>query len=140
LQKGKETVSAIVFRDVSHSLPRIELLHHCQKFFFDSILLLSPHVVQSDVSPDAFTRFMEILGGAERPFSPEISDDLMLLAREFGHNRLITHLIPQRDFPRRERTHTNYYKNSTGAPEVQQSKLNSSLFATASPMCNAAYP
>jgi hypothetical protein len=46
---------------------------------------------------------MEILSGAELHFSPETSDDLMLLAREFWYNTLITHLFPQLDFPRRER-------------------------------------
>jgi hypothetical protein len=59
-------------------------------------------MVQSDVSPDAFTHFMEILSGAELHFSPETSDDLMLLAREFGLHSLITHLFPQRDFSKRE--------------------------------------
>jgi hypothetical protein len=46
--------------------------------------------------------FMEILDGAQMHFSPETFDDLMLLAREFGHNSLITRLVQQRDFPRRE--------------------------------------
>jgi hypothetical protein len=59
-------------------------------------------VGQSDVSPDAFTHFMEILSGAELHFSPETSDDLILLGQEFGHNSLIRHLFPQLDFPRCE--------------------------------------
>jgi hypothetical protein len=92
----------IVFRDVSRSVPRIELLHRCQKFRSDPILLPSPYVIQSHVSVDAFTHFTEILGAAERHSYPEISDDLMLLAREFGRNSLITCLVPQRDFPMRE--------------------------------------
>jgi hypothetical protein len=74
----------IIFRDVPHSVPRIELLHHCQKFLDDPFLLSSPYVVQSDVSPDAFTHFMEILSCAELHFPPETYDDLMLLAQEFG--------------------------------------------------------
>jgi hypothetical protein len=44
---------------------------------------------------------MDILGGTELHFSPETSDDLMLLARDFDHNSLIMHLVPQRNFPRR---------------------------------------
>jgi hypothetical protein len=102
LQKGKEVVSVILFRDVLHSVPSIDLLHQCQKFLDDPSILPSPYVVQSNVSPDAFAHFMEILDGAELHFSPETFDDLVLLAREFGHNNLITHLVPQRDFPRRE--------------------------------------
>jgi hypothetical protein len=58
-------------------------------------------VVQSNVPPDAFTHFMEILNGAELYFLPETFDDLMLLTREFGRNSLITRLVPQRDFPGR---------------------------------------
>jgi hypothetical protein len=95
-------------------------------------------VVQLNVSPDAFTHFIEILGGPELHFSPDTFDDLMLLAGQFGRNGLITRLIPQRKFSKLRETHTSYYKNSTGAPEVQQSKLNSNPFATASPMCKAA--
>jgi hypothetical protein len=102
LQKRKETVSLIIFRDVPHSVPCIELPHHCQKFLDDPLLLSSPYVVQSGVSPDAFTYFMEIHSGAELHFSPETSDDRMLLARKFAHSSLITHLFPQLDFPRRE--------------------------------------
>jgi hypothetical protein len=64
--------------------------------------LSSLYLVQSDVSPNALPHFMEILGGAELHFSPETSCDLMLLAREFGHNSLITRLVPQRDFPGRK--------------------------------------
>jgi hypothetical protein len=46
--------------------------------------------------------FIQILDGAELHFSPETFDDLMLLAREFGHNSMSTRLVPQRDFPTRE--------------------------------------
>jgi hypothetical protein len=92
----------IIFRNVQHSIPRIEMPHHRQKFLDDPILLSSPYVVQSDVSPEAFTYFMEILGGAEAQISPETVDNLMLLAREFGDNKLITSLTSQRDVPRRE--------------------------------------
>jgi hypothetical protein len=64
LQKRKEAVSMNVFHDASHSVPRIELPHHCQKFRSDPILLSSPYVIQSDMSADPFTNFMEILGGS----------------------------------------------------------------------------
>jgi hypothetical protein len=102
LQKRKEAVSVIVFCGVPHSVPRIELIHDCQKFLNDPIFFSSPYVVQSNVSPDAFTHLMEILDGAELYFSPETYENLMLLAREFGHNSLITLLVPQRDLPGRE--------------------------------------
>jgi hypothetical protein len=46
--------------------------------------------------------FMEILDGAEIHFAPETFNDLMLFAREFWHISLITCLVPQQDFPRRE--------------------------------------
>jgi hypothetical protein len=59
-------------------------------------------MVQSNVSPGAFTHFMEILDGAESHFSHETVDDLILLAQEFGHNGLISSLVPQRDVPRHE--------------------------------------
>jgi hypothetical protein len=59
-------------------------------------------MVQSNVSPDAFGHFVEILDRAELHFPPETFDDLVLLAREFGHNSLITRLVQQRDFPRLE--------------------------------------
>jgi hypothetical protein len=104
LQKGKEAVSLIIFRDVPHSVSCIELSHQRQKFLDDPTLLSSPYMVQSNVSLDAFRHFMEILDGTELQFCPETFDDLMLLAREFGHNSLITYLVPQRDFPRREGT------------------------------------
>jgi hypothetical protein len=45
---------------------------------------------------------IEILGGAERHCSPETFDDLVLFVREFGHNSLMTRLVPLRDFPRHE--------------------------------------
>jgi hypothetical protein len=99
LQKEKEAVSVIVFRDVSHSVRRVKLLHHCQKFRGHPILLSSLYVIQSHVSPDGFTHFMEILGGAQLHFAPETSDDLLLLAREVGHNSVIMRLVPQQDFP-----------------------------------------
>jgi hypothetical protein len=59
-------------------------------------------MVQSDVSPDALTHFMKLFGGTELHYSPKTFDDRMLLAREFGHNNIITRLALQRDFPRRE--------------------------------------
>jgi hypothetical protein len=59
-------------------------------------------MVQSSVSPGAFTHFMEILDGAEPRFSHETVHDLILLAQEFGHNGLIASLVPQRDVPRHE--------------------------------------
>jgi hypothetical protein len=58
-------------------------------------MLSSPYAIHSNVSPDAFMHFMEILCGAERHFSPETFDDLMLLAREFGHKGLISCFVPQ---------------------------------------------
>jgi hypothetical protein len=59
-------------------------------------------MVQSNVSPGAFTHFMEILDGAEPHFSQEAVDDLIVLAQEFGHNGLIASLVPQRDIPKHE--------------------------------------
>jgi hypothetical protein len=59
-------------------------------------------MVQSDVSPGAFTHFTEILDGAEPHFPQETVDDLILLAQKFGHNGLIASLVPQRDVPRHE--------------------------------------
>jgi hypothetical protein len=59
-------------------------------------------MVQSNVSPGAFTHFMDILDGAESHFSHETVDDLILLVQEFGHNGLIASLVPQRDVPRHE--------------------------------------
>jgi hypothetical protein len=97
-------------------------------------------MAQSNVSPHAFTHFMEIFDGAELHFAPETSDDLMLLAQEFGHNRLITRLVPHRDFSRREGNVHELLQELDGSPEAQQSKLNSSPFAIVLPMCNAAYP
>jgi hypothetical protein len=102
LEQRKEAVSLIIFRDVPHSVRRIELLHHYQKFLGDPTLLSSSYVVQSNVPPDAFTHVTEILDGAELHFSPETLYDLMLLVREFEHNSLIPLLVPERDFPRRE--------------------------------------
>jgi hypothetical protein len=59
-------------------------------------------MVQSNVSPGAFTHFMEILDGSEPHFSQETIDDLIVLAQESGHNSLIACLVPQRDVPRHE--------------------------------------
>jgi hypothetical protein len=102
LQNWKEAVSLIIFCDGPHSVPLIELLHHCQKSLGDPSVLSSPHAFQSNVSPDALMHFIEILGGTERYCSLQTFDDLRLLAREFGHNSLITRLVPQQGFPRRE--------------------------------------
>jgi hypothetical protein len=100
--RGKEVVSVILFHDAPYSVRHIELLQHCQKFLDDPILLSSPYLVQSNVSPGAFIHFMEILDGAEPQFSQETVDDLILLAQESGHNDLITSLVLQRDVPRHE--------------------------------------
>jgi hypothetical protein len=102
LLKGNEVVSVILFHDAPYSVRRIKLLHHCEKFLDDPILLSSPYLVQLNVSPGAFTRFMEIVDGSEPHFSQETVDDLLLLAQEFGHNGLIASLVPQRDVPRHE--------------------------------------
>jgi hypothetical protein len=59
-------------------------------------------MIQSNVSPGAFTHFMEILDGAEPHFSHETVDDLMLLAQESGHNSLIDSWVPQLDVPSHE--------------------------------------
>jgi hypothetical protein len=95
LYKSKEVASVIVFRDVPHSIQRIQLAINCQKFLDDPILLSVPYVIRSDASPDAFSHFMEILNGSEPQFSPQIADDLLLLAREFGHNNLIATFAPR---------------------------------------------
>jgi hypothetical protein len=65
-----------------------EILH------YPSLLSL-PYMVQLNVSPDPLTHFMGIPDGAELHFSRETFDDLVLLARKFGHNSLITRLVPQ---------------------------------------------
>jgi hypothetical protein len=139
LQKGKEAVTLIIFHNVPHSVSRIGLLHHYQKFLDDPILLSSVDVVQSDVSSDAFTRFMEIRGGAELHGSPEILDDLMLLAREFGYNGLITRLVPQRDFPRREENVHGRLQELNMGPRGTTIEAEFQ-FATALPMCDSAHP
>jgi hypothetical protein len=59
-------------------------------------------MVQSNVSPGAFTHFIEIPDGSEPHFSQEAVDDLILLAQEFGYNGLVASLVPQRDVPRHE--------------------------------------
>jgi hypothetical protein len=102
LYKGKEVVSVIVFRDVPHSIQRRQLAINCQKFLGDPILLSVPYVVQSDASPDAVSHFMEIFNGSDPQFSPQITDDLMLLAREFGHNDLIATFAPRQVVPSRQ--------------------------------------
>jgi hypothetical protein len=78
--KGKEVAFVILFHDAPYSVRRIELLQHCQKFLDDPTLLSSRYMVQSNVSPGAFTQFMGILDGAEPHFSHETVDDLILLA------------------------------------------------------------
>jgi hypothetical protein len=95
LLKRKEVVSVILFHVAPYSVRRIELLQHCQKFLDDPTLLSSPYMVQSNVSPGAFTHFMEILDGSEPHFAHEIVDDLILLAQGFEHNGLIASLVPQ---------------------------------------------
>jgi hypothetical protein len=55
LLRGNEVVSVILFHDAAHSVRRTELLQQCQKFLDDSTLLSSPYMVQSNVSPSAFT-------------------------------------------------------------------------------------
>jgi hypothetical protein len=127
----------ILFRDAPHSISPIRLAQHCEKYLDDTILLSTPCAVQSIVSPNAFTNFMKILGGFEPPFSHEIFDNLMSLAREFGYNGLITNLAPQQDAFRREERNTIYQKNATGETEAQQSKTISSSIAICSLSCNA---
>jgi hypothetical protein len=102
LLRGKEVVSVILFHDAPYSVRRIELLQHCQKLLDDPTLLSSPYMVQSNVSPGAFTHFMEILDGSEPHFSQQTVDDLILLAQEFGYNSLIASLVAQRDVPRHQ--------------------------------------
>jgi hypothetical protein len=102
LYKGKEVVSVIVFRDVPHSIQRSQLAINCQKFLDDPILLSVPYVILSDASSDVFLHFMEILNGSEPQFYPQIVDDLMLLAREFGHNDLIATFAPRQVMPSRQ--------------------------------------
>jgi hypothetical protein len=104
----------ILFRDLQHSIPRPELLRRGKKFLGDRVLLVLPDVVQSRLSLDALTRFMEILDGAEPQISPEIVDGPMLLAREFGHNNLITSLAPQGCVLRRKKMHATYHRRFRG--------------------------
>jgi hypothetical protein len=87
--------SVILFHDAPYSVRHIELLQHCQKLLDDPTLLSSPYMVQPNVSPGAFTHFIEILDGAEPHFSQETGDDRMLLVSKFGHNGLIASLVPQ---------------------------------------------
>jgi hypothetical protein len=79
LQNGNEVIFVIRFGNAPHSISPIQLAQHRQKVLDDAILLSTRYVVQSSVSPDALTNFMEILDGGEPHFSPEIFDDLMLL-------------------------------------------------------------
>jgi hypothetical protein len=91
--------SVIVFQGVPHSIPRTQLAINCQKFLDDPILLSLPYVIQSDTSLDAFSHFMEILNGSEPQFSPQIVDDLMLLARDLVHNGLLATFAPEPGVP-----------------------------------------
>jgi hypothetical protein len=102
LQKGKKVISMIVLRDVPHTIPRIQLAMNCQRFMNDPILLSSSYVVQSDASPDVFAHFMEGLDSSEAQFSPQIADDLISLAREFGHNGLISSFGLHQGVPSRQ--------------------------------------
>jgi hypothetical protein len=70
----------ILFCDAPRSISRIQLAQHCEKFLDDQIFLSIPYVIPSDVSPEAFTRFMKILDCFEPYFCPETFDDSMLLA------------------------------------------------------------
>jgi hypothetical protein len=45
---------------------------------------------------------MEINDASEPQFSPQVANDLMSLARWFGHNNLITSFTPQQDVPGRQ--------------------------------------
>jgi hypothetical protein len=99
LQKVEEVASAIVSCGVSHTIPRIQLAMNCQTFLDDPILLSVHSLVQSDLSFDAHWPFMDVLDGLERQFSPQVTNDLMSLARELGHNDLITSFITQQDIP-----------------------------------------
>jgi hypothetical protein len=94
-------VSVIVFRYVPHSIQRSQLAINCQKCLDDPILLSVPYVVQSDALPDAFSHFIEILNGSEPQFSPQSANNLMVLAREFGHNSVIATLVPRQIVPSR---------------------------------------
>jgi hypothetical protein len=102
LAEGEGSGICACFRDVPHSVPRIQLALHCQRFLDDPVLLWSPYVIRSNASIDAFVHFMKIFNGFEPQFSPEIVNDLMLLVREFGYDRLTASLAPQRDAPRRQ--------------------------------------
>jgi hypothetical protein len=102
MPKGKEMVFVTLSRNVAHLIPHIQLLHHCQKFLDDPILLPALYMVQSNGSPEPFSHFMEILDNAEPRFSQEIIDDMVLLAREFGEGSLIASLVPHGDVPRHE--------------------------------------
>jgi hypothetical protein len=66
--KGTEVAFMILFHHAPYSVRRIELLQHCQNFLDGPILLSLPYMVQPNVSPGAFTHFMEILDGAEHIF------------------------------------------------------------------------
>jgi hypothetical protein len=61
-------------------------------------------VIESNVLPDQFAHFVEILDVFEPHASPETVDDLMLLAREFGYNSLTADLDPPRDVPRNQQS------------------------------------
>jgi hypothetical protein len=74
---------------------------NCQKFLDDPILLSVPYVVQSNAWLYAFAYFMETLNGSEPQFSPQITNKLILLAREFRHNGMITTFALRQDVPSR---------------------------------------
>jgi hypothetical protein len=90
----------IGFRGGPHAIPQIQLAVNRRKFIGDPILLSSPYVVQSDASPDASTHLMEVLDGPEAQSSLQISDDLMSLARESGHNGAVSSFASQRGVPK----------------------------------------
>jgi hypothetical protein len=58
--------------------------------------------VQSDASADTLVPFGHVLNGRKPQFSTQIADDLMSLARDFGHNQLITGFSLQEDVTSRQ--------------------------------------
>jgi hypothetical protein len=97
IQEGMEVVSVIVFRDVTHSAPRIEPAMNDQKSLSDPIPLSVPYVVESNPSPSPFVHFRVILDGFEQHFSPQAGNNLMLLARELGYDGQTATLGPRYD-------------------------------------------
>jgi hypothetical protein len=119
----KQKCEYLDFFDENQNYTPWEYLQECQKSLHDPIALSPPYVVQFHVSHDTFTHFMEIRDGVESHFSPETFDELMVLAREFGYNSLITSLGLQRDAPRREEnkhhlSHEFDRKNRTTTVEI----------------------